>query len=199
MPNKPSFRRKKFLVKKALQFRYIGLIFGLLLLASIVTGYTVFTTCWTLFGEKLASVYPQGRLLYVLRNINLTLIRNLLLISPLIFILGVFFSHKIAGPVYRIEKSVQEIIKGNLTLKIKLRKGDELGDLADAVNLLTESFRASIDLSSEASLKIQKELDVIKNMISSQPQNTQQIQTSIKNLQAKINELNSSLNKWTTS
>ncbi len=199
MATKPAFRRRNLLIKKGLQLRYIGLIFIALILTSMVTGYTVFATGWTLFSQKLASVYPQGRLLHVLRGINMALIRNLILVSPIIFILGLLFSHKIAGPLYRIEKAIDEISKGSIGLKIKLRRGDELKDLAEVVNTLTENLRNSIDLSNETILKIQKELDGVRGVISSQPQNPKQIEASINSLQTKIDALNASLNKWTTS
>jgi len=199
MPQKPAFKRRTFLVKKGLQFRYIGLVLAVLVLTSVVTGYTVFATCWAIFGEKLANVYPQGRLIYVLRSVNMALARNLLFVSPIIFIIGLLSSHKIAGPLYRIEKAIDDISKGSIGLKIKLRRGDELKDLADVVNTLTDNLRNSVDLSNESVLKVQEEIERIRNMISSQPQNPKQIEASINSLQVKIDALNTSLNKWTTS
>ena len=196
---KPVFRRKRFLIKRGLQLRYIGLIFALAVLASIVTGYTVFATGWTLLGEKLASVYPQGRLIYVFKAANIALIRNLLLISPLIFILGVLFSHKIAGPVYRIEKSLYEISKGNLALKIKLRSGDELWDMANIINDMTEALSKTIALDKELVAQLTQDLDEIKKAISIQPVDTSRVQTALADLETKISELNSSLSKWSTS
>jgi len=197
MPVKPVFR-KRYIIKKGLQFRYIGLIFALVILASIVTGYTVFATGWTLLGERLANVYPQGRLVYVFKTTNMALIKNLLLISPLVFTLGLLFSHKIAGPLYRIEKTIYEIAKGNLGLKISLRKGDELWDLADTINSMTENFNNSIGSNKEDLLRIQKDMDEIKKAISTQPCDPQKITSSIDNLQAKVKVLVSSLDKWTT-
>ena len=41
------------------------------------------------------------------------------------------FSHKIAGPFYRIEKVAGEVEKGNLTVKFKFREGDELASMED--------------------------------------------------------------------
>ena len=196
---KPVFRRKQFLVKRGMQFRYIGMIFALASLASIVTGYTVFATGWTLLGEKLASVYPQGRLIYVFKAANIALIRNLLFISPLIFIMGVLFSHKIAGPVYRIEKSLYEISKGNLALKVKLRRGDELWDMANIINDMTEAISKAIDLDKAFVAHLTKDLDEIKTMISSQPIDASKAQTVLADIETKISELNSSLNKWSTS
>jgi len=140
MPARPIFRRKKYIIKKGLQLRYIGIVFALALLASIITGYTVFATGWSLLGGKLADIYPQGRLMYIFRAVNMALIRNLLFASPLIFLLALLSSHKIAGPIYRIEKDLDEIAKGNLALRIRLRKGDELKPLADKINTIVENL-----------------------------------------------------------
>ncbi|MBU4311844.1 MAG: HAMP domain-containing protein [Candidatus Omnitrophica bacterium] len=199
MPAKPMFRRKQYIVKKGMQFRYIGIVFGLVILASIITGYTVFATGWTLLGEKLASVYPQGRLMFVIKATNVALIRNLLFISPALFILPLLFSHRIAGPVYRIEKSILDITKGDLALKIKLRKGDELTDLAEIINSMTENIRTTIALNKDKSAAIQKDLDNIRSAIAAQPQDRAKIESVITSLQTKLTELDSSLNTWTTS
>lgn len=198
MAQRPKFRRKRYLIKKGLQFRFIGVIFLLALLTSIVTGWTVFTTGWGLLGEKLADVYPQGRLLYVLRTTNLALVKNLLFVSPFIFLLGLLFSHKIAGPVYRIEKAIYEIANGNLALKIKLRRGDELRDIAALLNDMTENLSNSIVLNKDIVMQIQKELDGIKKMLSSQSHDTSSVGPSLNNIEKKIEDLNSSLNRWTT-
>ncbi|PJC48342.1 MAG: hypothetical protein CO035_04010 [Candidatus Omnitrophica bacterium CG_4_9_14_0_2_um_filter_42_8] len=194
---RPIFRRRKYIIQRGLQFRYIGLVFGLALIASIVTGWTVFATGWYFLGEKLASVYPQGRLIYVLRATNIALIRNLLLVSPLIFILGLLFSHRIAGPVYRITKTLEEIIKGNLGLKIKLREGDELVDLAYMINNLTDNLNKAMITDKDIAIKIEKDLEEIKKLISSQPCDCAKIESIISSIQEKSKELSSSFNKWT--
>jgi len=193
---RPIFRRRKYIIQRGLQFRYIGLVFGLALIVSIVTGWTVFATGWYFLGEKLASVYPQGRLIYVLRATNLALIRNLLLVSPLIFILGLLFSHRIAGPVYRISKTLEEITKGNLGLKIKLRKGDELVDLADMINNLTDNINKTIISDKDIAIKIEKDLEEIKKLISSQPCDCAKVESIINSIQEKSKELSSSFTKW---
>lgn len=196
--NRALFRRRRYVVKKGLQFRYIGLLFALAILASIVTGWTVFVTGWSLLGEKLADVYPQGRLLYVIRVTNMALLRNLLLISPIIFILGLLFSHRIAGPLYRIEKTLYEIIKGNLTLKIRLREGDELSTLADAVNIMTENFNKIVTSDKVNLTKIKMDLNEVKTLISSSSYDTAKLESLINEIDSNINELIVSSNKWST-
>ncbi len=199
MPTKPVFKRRTFLVKKGMQFRYIGIVFALALIVSIVTGYTVFATIWSFLGEKLSSVYPQGRVVYMYKVVNMTLMRNFFLLSPFIFILTLLFSHRIAGPIYRIEKSLGEVAKGNLALKIRLRKGDELQDLAAVINSTIENLKQSTLLNKEIAAKIQEDLHDITAAISAEPYDHTEIRSSMNDLQAKIKELNSFLSIWTTS
>lgn len=55
----------------------------------------------------------------------------------LIAIFGLFISHKMAGPVYRIKKTLQDAADGKIDIKeleFKLRKRDELQDLVEALN-----------------------------------------------------------------
>ena len=196
MSTKPVFRRKKYLIKQGLQFRYIGVVFALVILASVITGYTVFATGWTLLGEKLASVYPQGRLIYVFKAANVALMRNLLLASPFIFLLALISSHKIAGPIYRIEKDMGEIARGNLALRIKLRRGDELQDIADAINAMTEKLGKDIALNKNSSAKILKGLGELKSLITSSSSDRAKIDSVIDELQKTISEANSSLSHW---
>jgi hypothetical protein len=55
----------------------------------------------------------------------------------LIIFFGLFISHKMAGPVFRIKKTLQEAVDGNVDVSkihFRLRKGDELKELVDALN-----------------------------------------------------------------
>ncbi len=65
---------------------------------------------------------------------------GLLLVVIQIVLLTIFFSHKLAGPVFRFEKVCHNIIAGDYTDHIKLRKGDQLQNLA---NLLNEAVRVT--------------------------------------------------------
>lgn len=51
---------------------------------------------------------------------------------------AVYFSHHIAGPVYRITKSMREFGDTGATPSIKLRKGDFLTEVADEFNRLRD-------------------------------------------------------------
>jgi nitrate/nitrite-specific signal transduction histidine kinase len=59
---------------------------------------------------------------------------GILIIVVQIALLTIFFSHKLAGPVFRFEKMCHTMIDGNYTDKIYLRRGDEMQNLAGLIN-----------------------------------------------------------------
>ncbi|MBI5237923.1 MAG: methyl-accepting chemotaxis protein [Deltaproteobacteria bacterium] len=71
-------------------------------------------------------------------------------------ILTIFFPHKIAGPLYRMERLIKDDIgSGNLTVRFTVRKGDELNDLADALNIMLDRLKDKVGRINEAALELQ--------------------------------------------
>ena len=54
--------------------------------------------------------------------------------------LGLLASHRIAGPIYRIRKTMAEVTKGNMNVRVHLRDGDKLGEVADTFNEMMDSL-----------------------------------------------------------
>ncbi|GBU21157.1 hypothetical protein R80B4_01046 [Fibrobacteres bacterium R8-0-B4] len=76
------------------------------------------------FSGTLLGVFGAGILLVVLQIVLMT----------------VFFSHKLAGPVYRFERACKSVISGNYDDIIYLRKGDQMLGLS---LLLNEAIKIS--------------------------------------------------------
>lgn len=99
----------------------------------------------SIFREaKLLSAHEQAAVANVLKSANLKLIPKLIVIILAMAFASIFIFHKIAGPIYRFEKQAMAIGKGDLTLKFKLRKGDELKDLSLALEEMVGSLRSKI-------------------------------------------------------
>ncbi len=61
------------------------------------------------------------------------------------FGLSLFFSHFIAGPIYRFEKTLESMRDhGDLTMHVKLRKHDEFKETADMFNQALVSLRNKV-------------------------------------------------------
>jgi methyl-accepting chemotaxis protein len=51
------------------------------------------------------------------------------------------YSHRIAGPLYRIKLSARAIAEGRLDTTIKLRQKDAVSSFADSLNEMTKAYR----------------------------------------------------------
>lgn len=136
-----KIRRKRYVIAARFQIRYILYILLFLYVGAVIAGYTVYYSTWTTLGEKLAGVYPRGRLIYIFRQSNLTLLIRLIMVSPLFVVIGVILSHRIAGPIYRIGKYVESLMAGDYSHGLTLRKKDEFKVLARKMTHLCVKLR----------------------------------------------------------
>jgi methyl-accepting chemotaxis protein len=58
----------------------------------------------------------------------------ILLSVPVFMLLSIWITHRLAGPVYRLEQSLKQIASGDLGLQVRFRAGDDLQELAVLVN-----------------------------------------------------------------
>jgi nitrogen fixation/metabolism regulation signal transduction histidine kinase len=66
------------------------------------------------------------------------LLLNDLAIMVVAIVAGLFMSHRIAGPVYRIAEDIDRVLAGEKGVRVKLRRKDALEELANKVNQLIE-------------------------------------------------------------
>lgn len=65
---------------------------------------------------------------------------NNLFIMIVISVIGIFYSHRIIGPVYRINRDLQRALDGEEQVKIVVRDYDKFSDLAARINRLLSQF-----------------------------------------------------------
>ncbi len=59
------------------------------------------------------------------------------IVTVAIALISMFHSHKMAGPIYRIERNLETIGSGDLTIRTRFRSYDQLTELADELNRMT--------------------------------------------------------------
>ena len=131
---KPN-RRKKYYIKSGLQARYLGLIVLAVTLPAFLFSFCLYYLIFYLMAEQLG--IPESiayNITPVLGKINLILLLGLPLIVIALLLWGLFISHRIAGPIYRLEKELAKIAGGDFSLRIKLRRKDELVSIAEGIN-----------------------------------------------------------------
>ena len=69
------------------------------------------------------------------------LVGALALLVVIIGMCGIWFTHKIAGPVYKMKMLLRQVGDGKLVFHGSLRKGDELQDFFEAFSSMVDKLR----------------------------------------------------------
>jgi nitrogen fixation/metabolism regulation signal transduction histidine kinase len=64
------------------------------------------------------------------------------LVIILFGVLSIFITHKLAGPVFVFERMTRNIAAGDLTVRAKLRRGDDLRDLEKNFNQMADNLES---------------------------------------------------------
>ncbi|MBN8217793.1 MAG: methyl-accepting chemotaxis protein [Spirochaetes bacterium] len=135
MPKPPVFRRK-YWIQPAYQGRTILAVFLALASALAVAGVAVVL----LSSRELSdSVYSRLQGMKDAREAFTPLVAKvgaatLALASVAIAVWFLFYTHRIAGPLFRLKRTLAELRAGDLRVRVQLRRRDDLKDLADGLN-----------------------------------------------------------------
>ena len=94
-----------------------------------------------LAAQQKAIADQQGSLIHRQSVLIWSLVGGLALMVTLIGLLGIYFTHKVAGPIYKMKRLLGQVGKGSLKVEARLRKGDELQDFFDAFSQMVAGLR----------------------------------------------------------
>ncbi len=163
-PGKGKWKRRQYFISKKFQARFIFRFLLVLLLGAVlsvvITFMTTESTLTSSFeGEKL--VIEQTSMA-ILPSVILTNLITTIFVGAVVVGITLLVSHKIAGPMFRFEKDLQEIAGGNLSVTIRTREGDqfesvvaELNNMTDNLNLKVSGIRKDLDLLIENGVKFE--------------------------------------------
>lgn len=139
-----QYKRTNFLVNKKFQLKFAFFvstwIFALSMIYPIVI-YNIFefflknigtaTAATQLSPEKIKSL--EGQVIFVLGILQLIFL-------GVTFILTIFMSHRIAGPLFKLKRAIDDVAKGNLDQRIYFRKTDHFVELQDSFNDMVQNL-----------------------------------------------------------
>lgn len=91
--------------------------------------------------QQKAVVDQQASLLRHQADLIWSLVGGLALMVFAIGILGIYFTHKVVGPIYKMKRLLKKVGEGNLHVDARLRKGDELQDFFQAFQDMVAALR----------------------------------------------------------
>ena len=162
-------KRKKYVIDRKFQFRMIAsFLLSVLIAVCVFTAFiSLYYWAATMAGENLfkefitidrqvvekQAVEIDGKT--VVKDVSFTrteegvkrweivlppLIINNLIIMIVVAALGLRYSHRIAGPAYRIKEDIKRVLDEEDSIQINLRKKDRLRDMVGEVNRLIAEY-----------------------------------------------------------
>lgn len=180
---KRIYKRKTKLIKIGLQFRFMVIVLLLMFLTGIIVA-------WGTYCLDRAIVYQLVEV-----NIFKQLMAGWVLLLLAIGIgFSILVSHRIAGPIYRFEKVLDRLAKGELDYNVSIRKKDELQELAQKFDKAVQYLRQEILKEKSNTELISKQIEEIAGSLSNKSLNTEglvKIGGRLKELSSQIKTVNS--------
>jgi len=151
---RPRVRRSQYWINYELQFRHLMMTVLIGVCASAALGILLYTTFWLVAAENLTwetgSLAPLEAYAKVKTAFLFSTVTVGLLISLVAAVGSVRVTHRVAGPIFNMQRNVNTWLRGELGTRVHLRKGDDLSDFADSLNLLADKFQQETGSKDEA-------------------------------------------------
>lgn len=183
-------RRTRYLVQRRFQLKYAGWLLVVCALVGWLAGATVYVTAMQQLGSRIEQIYPQSRAVSIFQTTQWTLARNLLWLIPVLLVVSVGMSHKIAGPLVRIKRMVDEVGAGDVPSPITLRKRDELQDLAASLNAMGERLRSRTAAQHQAVGAIRDAIQELSRLLAEPSVDAAQARRLLEVLEQQVRQLN---------
>ena len=158
-------KRRQFFIHRGVQYRFIAWVVLLTLIFAIGASWIAYYVVWSQILELAVLRGEADKLfMHITQGFLWSMITTSVIGGGLGAMIGLIVSHKIAGPVYRFGRVAQDLAKGTPISRFKLRKGDELQEMAeefneviDTVNRLRTQSQSLKDKLTEIKKEVERE------------------------------------------
>jgi len=154
-----DYKRTTYLINSKFQIKFSLFFCGLILISSLIYPFTIYDLL-TSFIEFTAKNSNTTSSQLTDKRATLLMILGIWQLGFLliVFIICIFFSHKIAGPMFKLQKFLHDKRNGTGHDKLYFRKGDYFHEVADDIN-------ATFDLLDRNHLSDLVYLDEVRNYL----------------------------------
>lgn len=176
--------------------------FGLkLCLFTLLGGAAVLILLYLSLARSLGPSY--GSAIYTIHELKIRIVPLIFASSYSIFMLAVvtgaiavisvLFSHRIAGPLYRIERNLESIAAGDLTVNTRFRGLDQLTVLADDLNEMVRSLNHTSRSVIDALEEIRAAEDRLRALLDVDTPPPGDVKAAIEDLKRSVSTMNRAL------
>lgn len=136
-------KMKNILIHKPMQREFSLVLIGLLMVSTLAVAYIIHSTIREMAynGYHFGKVSPYEILSDISYQLVVRVSCVLFVTLVVIAFYGVFFLHRVAGPVYRFRMTFLKINDGEIPHPINLREGDFFGETAAEINRTIERMK----------------------------------------------------------
>ena len=134
------YKRSVFLINPSFQLRFSLIVCSIILISTLIYPVIIYD-----FFQLVSVSLPElpENILGAKNNLIMYLVFIQLVITLLTFIVFIFITHKIAGPLYKLKNHLAQIREGHPITPLTFRNGDHFHDVAEEVSLFLETIEAN--------------------------------------------------------
>ncbi len=131
------YKRAVYIINPSFQITFSLIVCSFIIISSVIYPIILID-----FLNELASRYPEIATNMKLAQSDLILYMGLiqLFVIVLVFIIFIFFTHRIAGPMHKLKMHLSKIRQGEPITPLTFRSGDHFHDVAEEVSLFLETL-----------------------------------------------------------
>jgi len=88
---------------------------------------------------------------------------SLVVALPLFAKIIISLTHRVSGPLYRLERNIEKMIEGELELDFKIREKDLVKSLAEKLELLNETYKDRFKVLRQSLYELKAELEELES------------------------------------
>ena len=186
-------RRRNYFIKKKFQASFILKFCLLVVLTALISAVVIYRFS----SQSVTTVFENSRLIikpgteFILPGLILSTLMSVIFVGIATIIIVLFMSHRIAGPLYKLEDSLERMANGDMSFDIYFRKGDEAKKLAEIFNMTSQRLNNLVSDVKQEVARLDPAINEIKALAEKSPAERKALKEAIEKLEI----INSRLNK----
>lgn len=135
-----SWYKRNYVIDPRVQLKIVGFLASIAVVMSIIIcalAYKKVNQLGVLFTGSVVPPALQAEVFETLaRSLMFSLIAIVTVMILVFSIAGIILTHRVAGPIWRLQAEIRRHLNGEKIHPIRFRKNDEFKELADLVNQL---------------------------------------------------------------
>ena len=190
--------RKNYFIKKEFQTKFILKFCALVTLAAVISAVVLYLflshSVTTVFKDSRIMIKPTTE--FIMPGLIFSSLISVILVSLATVAVVVFISHRIAGPLYKVENSLERMGEGDVSFDIHFRRGDEVKVLSEIFNKTRRKLSGTVADMKKESTRIFSQINALKKISDKSTAESHEIKKILDGLEKTSGDLGEKFNKF---